>query len=268
MIRKHRGNSRAASRILGVALTMLAGFTTFAAIPSKPSPPRLVNDFAGVFSSMETATLERVLTDYSDSTSTQIAVVTANDLEGMSAAEYATRIGLEWQVGSEKFDNGVVILVKPKNAKGSGEVFIAVGYGLEGAIPDARAKGIIDRIMIPRFMENDYFGAVAGACEAIMKLANGEGFEAEVEDDVIAAIALLITVLIFTALIVFLIIKGGDGNGNYGGNGGGGRRTIYVGPTIRGGGFGGFSGGSSGGFGGFGGFGGGSFGGGGAGGRW
>lgn len=250
-----------------MALTMLAGFTTFAAIPSKPSPPRLVNDFAGVFSSIETATLERVLTDYSDSTSTQIAVVTANDLEGMSAAEYATRIGLEWQVGSEKFDNGVVILVKPKNAKGSGEVFIAVGYGLEGAIPDARAKGIIDRIMIPRFMENDYFGAVAGACEAIMKLASGEGFEAEEEDYILAAIAVLI-ILIFTALIVFLIKNGDSGNGNYGGNGGGGRRTIYVGPTIRGGSFGGFSGGSSGGFGGFGGFGGGSFGGGGAGGRW
>ena len=252
-------------RSISAALTMLICVTASASVPSKPTPPRLVNDLAGVFQPMETATLERVLTDYNDSTSTQIAVVTVDDLNGMAAAEYATRIGLEWQVGSEKFDNGVVILVKPKNSNGSGEVFIAVGYGLEGAIPDAKAKSIIDRIMIPRFIENDYFSGVAGACVAIMKLASGEGFEAEEEDDLIAAIAALITVLIFTALIVFLIIKGGNGNGNYGGNGGGGRRTIYVGPTIRGGSFGGFSGGSSGGFGGFGG---GSFGGGGAGGRW
>lgn len=257
-------HSLAALKLFSTAIAVFICLTAAAGIPSKPSPPRLVNDFAGIFSAQETEALENTLTNYDDSTSTQIAVVTAEDLDGMSAAEYATRIGLEWQVGSKKFDNGVVILVKPKNAKGSGEVFIAVGYGLEGAIPDAKAKSIIDRIMIPRFIENDYFSGVAGACVAIMKLASGEGFEAE-EDDLIGAIAALITLLIFTALIVFLIIKGGNGNGNYGGNGGGGRRTIYVGPTIRGGSFGGFSGGSSGGFGGFGG---GSFGGGGAGGRW
>lgn len=253
-------------RCLSTALAMLFCITALAAIPSKPSPPRLVNDLAGVFQPMESATLERVLTDYNDSTSTQIAVVTVNDLEGMAAAEYATRIGLEWQVGSEKFDNGVVILVKPKNSNGSGEVFIAVGYGLEGAIPDARAKAIIDRIMIPRFIENDYFGAVAGACDAIMKLASGEGFKAEEdEDDLLAAVIALITILIFTVLIVYLVKNGDSGTGNFGGNGGGGTRTIYLGPTMRGGSFGGFGGRSSGGFGGFGG---GSFGGGGAGGRW
>lgn len=262
---RHMWHSLAALKLFSTAIAVFICLTAAAGIPSKPSPPRLVNDFAGIFSAQETEALENTLTNYDDSTSTQIAVVTAEDLDGMSAAEYATRIGLEWQVGSEKFDNGVVILVKPKNAKGSGEVFIAVGYGLEGAIPDAKAKSIIDRIMIPRFIENDYFSGVAGACVAIMKSASGEGFEAEEEDDLIGAIAALITLLIFTALIVFLIIKGGNGNGNYGGNGGGGRRTIYIGPTIRGGSFGGFSGGSSGGFGGFGG---GSFGGGGAGGRW
>ena len=264
MIRKNIGKSRAALRSISAALTMLICSTAFAGIPPKPTPPRLVNDLAGVFQPMETATLERVLTDYNDSTSTQIAVVTVNDLEGMAAAEYATRIGLEWQVGSEKFDNGVVILVKPKNSNGSGEVFIAVGYGLEGAIPDARAKAIIDKIMIPRFIENDYFGAVAGACDAIMKLASGEGFEAEEEDDALADFIAIITFIIIVILVIYIAKNGDTGSGNNSSNGGG-RRTIYVGPTVRGGNFGGFSGGSSGGFGGFGG---GSFGGGGAGGRW
>ena len=190
--------------------------------------------------------------------------MTVDDLNGMAAAEYATRIGLEWQVGSEKFDNGVVILVKPKNSNGSGEVFIAVGYGLEGAIPDARAKAIIDRIMIPNFVENDYFGAVAGACDAIMKLASGEGFEAEEEDDALSDFIAIITFIIIVILVIYIAKNGDTGSGNNSNNGGG-RRTIYVGPTVRGGNFGGFSGGSSGGFGGFGG---GSFGGGGAGGRW
>lgn len=264
MMLKIRGKIRAALRYFSAALAMLVCITTFAAIPSRPSPPRLVNDFAGVFSPANTLTLENVLRDYSDSTSTQIAVVTINDLEGMAAAEYATRIGLDWQVGSEKFDNGVVVLVKPKNQKGSGEVFIAVGYGLEGAIPDARAKAIIDKIMIPRFIENDYFGAVAGACEAIMKLASGEGFEAEEEDDLAASIIAIIIIIIMAIIIVYVSKNGDSGSTNNSGNGGG-RRTIYIGPSGGGGNYGGFGGGSSGGFGGFGG---GSFGGGGAGGRW
>ena len=261
---RHMWHSLAALKLFSTAIAVFICLTAAAGIPSKPSPPRLVNDFAGIFSAQETEALENTLTNYDDSTSTQIAVVTAEDLDGMSAAEYATRIGLEWQVGSEKFDNGVVILVKPKNSNGSGEVFIAVGYGLEGAIPDARAKAIIDRIMIPNFVENDYFGAVAGACDAIMKLASGEGFEAEEEDDALAGFIAIITFIIIVILVLYIAKNGDTGSGNNSSNGGG-RRTIYVGPTIRGGSFGGFSGGSSGGFGGFGG---GSFGGGGAGGRW
>ena len=151
--------------ILSAVTAVLFSCAEAYAIPAKPSPARLVNDFAGVFSSSQTATLEEALVAYDDSTSTQIAVVTVDDLEGYQAAEYATRIGLEWQVGSERFDNGVVILVKPKTRRESGEVFIAVGYGLEGAIPDARARSIINSIMIPRFIEDDYYGAVAGACK-------------------------------------------------------------------------------------------------------
>lgn len=255
-----------ALKMFSAAIVMLLWCTGTYAIPAKPSPERLVNDFAGVFTSAQTATLENTLVAYSDSTSTQIAIVTTTDLEGYQAAEYATRIGLEWQVGSEHFDNGVVILVKPKTGRESGEVFIAVGYGLEGAIPDAIAKNIINNIMIPRFIEDDYYGAVAGACSAIMRLASGEGFEAEEEDDTLAIIIAMVIIIGLTILLIAMA-KNGNGTGNSGGRGSG--RTIYMGPTMHGG-FGGstFGGSSGGGFGGFGGFGGGSFGGGGAGGRW
>ena len=100
------------------------------AIPSRPSPARLVNDLAGLFTDQQETELERMLVAFDDSTSNQIAVVTVNDLEGYEASEYATRIGIDWGVGSEKFDNGIVILVKPKTSS-AGQVFIAVGYGLE-----------------------------------------------------------------------------------------------------------------------------------------
>ena len=190
----------------------------------------------------------------------------------MSASEYAIRTGLEWGVGSEKFDNGIVILVKPKTST-PGEVFIAVGYGLEGAIPDAYAKRIVTNLMIPHFKENDYFGGVSEACGMLMKLASGEISEAtdglDEEDDIIMIMAFLV-VLTIILLILAIAMK----NGNNGRGSGGSRYddVFTTGPIIIRGGnsFGGSSsgGGFGGGFGGFGGFGGGSFGGGGAGGSW
>ncbi len=244
------------------------------AIPVRPQPERLVNDLAGLFTQAQIAALENELVAFDDSTSNQIAVVTVMDLEGYDSAEYATRIGLEWGVGSSKFDNGVVILVKPKTST-SGEVFIAVGYGLEGAIPDAYAKRIINNEMIPHFMENDYFGGVAAACDILMKLASGEISAARENEEGIDPIVII---FLFIALIIIFVILSRNDKNNRGNNNRGNRgRRIYIDPIDLGGwggptrgGFGGGSFGGGGGFGGggFGGFGGGSFGGGGAGGKW
>lgn len=253
----------AALKAFGAAFALFLCFT-LSAIPAKPDPPRLVNDLAGLFTAQQCDELEQRLVAYNDSTSTQIVVVTVLDLEGQESSAYATEIGIEWQVGSEKFDNGIIILVKPKTETESGDVFIAVGYGLEGAIPDARAKSIIDKIMIPKFIENDYYGAVTGACEAIIKMADGEGFVAGVDSDPgEGGMSIFLSVFII-ALVLYIIFgtkKKGNGPGSSSGTRG--RTGTYV-PPITPGGFGGSSGSS----GGFGGFGGGSFGGGGAGGKW
>lgn len=258
--------------IATAALCVLAAFfisIPAGAIPDRPEPARLVNDMAGLFGASQTAELENMLVAFDDSTSNQIAVVTVTDLEGYDPAEYATRIGLNWGVGSSEFNNGVVVLVKPKTAGSGGKVFIAIGYGLEGAIPDAYAKRIINNEMIPHFMENDYFGGVLSACRTLMKLASGEisePREEEFSEDDIAAIAMSLLLIVIIILAVIVLSKGGGSNS---GNGG---RRIYTGPIITSGhNYGGWSSGGSfgGGFrGGFGGFGGGSFGGGGAGGSW
>lgn len=243
------------------------------AIPSRPVPQRLVNDYADIFTWEEESRLERALTAFDDSTSNQIAVVTVTDLEGYDPAEYAVRIGLDWKVGSEEFDNGVVVLVKPKTDDSDGQVFIAVGYGLEGAIPDAYAKRIIEDEMIPHFRENDYFAGTAQACVTLMQLASGEISEPRggIPDDDIGG---LIAVFVIFAMIVFVLLIVG-GKNNHGGRGGN-RQEIdaadVIGTILTYGSLIGRSGGgrSHGGFGGggFGGFGGGSFGGGGAGGSW
>ena len=146
----------------------------------------------------------------------------------------------------------------------AGQVFIAVGYGLEGAIPDAYAKRIIDNELIPSFMLGDYYTGVESACQVLMKLASGEISDPGESDEVSEVLSLIMFISLIGLIIILLLIFS-NSHGNHGGSGGNGGRSIYIGPVITtgrsyGGGF------SSGG--GFGGFGGGSFGGGGAGGSW
>ena len=196
------------------------------AIPDRPYPPQLVNDFAGILSRAQEIALERKLTAFSDSTSNQIAVVTVSDLEGYSAAEYGTEIGIAWQVGSAKFDNGIVVLVKPKTSGSPGQVNISVGYGLEGAIPDSYCKRIIETEMIPRFRENDYFGGTAAACIVLMQLASGEISEPRdnSSDNVAGNIAKLVLGILVTLIIFTILFAGRKGNNNNNGKRGG-RRT-------------------------------------------
>ena len=253
------------SKYILLTFSLLLSVVSYA-IPQRPDPPRLVNDFADVFTREQEAKLEQMLVAFDDTTSNQIAVVTVNDLEGYAPYEYTTRIGLEWRVGTERFDNGIVLLIKPKTFGSAGQVYIAVGYGLESAIPDAYAKRIVDNELIPYFKDGDYYAGVMSACEVLMKLASGEISDPDELDEDPGVLSIIIC---FLCLVVIISLIIGGSNDNHRGSGGNGGRTIYMGPIITTGRSygGGFS--SGGGFGGgFGGFGGGSFGGGGAGGSW
>src|SRR5580704_9106897 len=76
--------------------------------PERPNPPRLVNDLASLLSSEQNEALERKLDAYNDSTSTQIAVVIVNSLNGTEKAQYATELGQKWGIGAKHKDNGVL----------------------------------------------------------------------------------------------------------------------------------------------------------------
>lgn len=201
--------------------------------------------------------IEQRLEDFYHQTSNQICIVIVDDLYGMDASSLAFAIGNTWKVGSEKFNNGIVILIKPTGGAGNRDLFIATGYGLEGAIPDLTTKAIHENEMMPRMKEGDYYGALVAAIDALEKAAKGE-YDVEVKrgrGDLFKDHPwVLVIVIIFILIILFGKNKGG---GSYGG--GGGYRGGYIGGSS-------WSSGSSGG--GFGGFGGGSFGGGGSGGKW
>ena len=253
-----------------------------AQVPPRPQPQRLVNDLADIFSSSQEERMEQALVAFADSTSNQIAVVSVPDLYGMDKAQLAFQIGEEWGVGQQKFDNGVVILVKPKVGNSRGEVFIATGYGLEGVLTDAVCRRIIEQYMIPAFQANDYYAGVENALNVILPLAAGEISTDEFasgdgSESVIASVFFLLFIF-----IIFVALFKSGGNNRPQNMGGGNRKGLSAADLImlsilsnnsnsRGSdGWGGSSGGLGGGFGGggFGGFGGGGFGGGGAGGSW
>ena len=157
--------------ILGLCL----GFHAFAKDDCFPSGShRLVNDYVGILNSHELNQLENKLVQYSNSTSTQIAIVIVRDLCGYDRASYTYTLADKWGVGQKGKDNGVMIMVKPTGGQGERGAFIATGYGLEGVIPDAVAKRIVENEMIPRFKENDFYGGLDAASDVIMKLAGKE----------------------------------------------------------------------------------------------
>ena len=263
-------------RISGLFIFLFAVLTcTAQQIPSRPSPPRLVNDFTNTLTKAQENSLEHKLTAYNDTTSTQIAVVFVNDLQGTTAADFAYQLGEKWGVGT-KDNNGIVILVKPKNET-KGEVFISVGYGLEPYVPDAIAKRIIENEMIPAFKNNDYYSGVNDAINIIIGLASGAFTAEEYSDEGAEIFILVFFIVMMVVMIVFITFAGKVGktyssqrddssiwkalfwasvfsNSN--------RHNHHNHWNDFSGGSGGFGGGS------FGGFGGGSFGGGGAGGSW
>lgn len=238
-------------------------------------PKRLVSDNANLLSKKEINYLERKLVDYNDSTSTQIAILIVENLQGYDIVDFAQRVGQKWGVGQKGKDNGVIIILVPKSAEVKGEINIDVGYGLEPIIPDITSKQIIENEMIPRFKNNDYFGGLDAGTDVIMSLASGH-FSADSygKGGNGGGLGFLVPIII---LIIVISMINRNKRGQYTA---GGKSSMpfwtavmlgsMLGSSHRGS-FGDFksgSGGFGGGGGGFGGFGGGSFGGGGASGSW
>jgi uncharacterized protein len=252
-------------------------------IPEPPHPPRLVNDLAHVLTAGQANRLEFELDTFARSTTTQIVVVTVPSLGGYDIADYSFKLGEKWGIGQKGKNNGVIIVFKPKTEREPGRAFVAVGYGLEGVIPDATANRIVDREMIPHFKDGDIYGGLLQGCKVIMSLAGKEFTAQEYEEKSDEAGGLI---AVFVLFIIFMIVISiatksrnknftiGDSKGSLPfwllmsmlNNSGRSNNKDWDDFTRGSGGFRGF-GGSSGG-GGFGGFGGGSFGGGGAGGSW
>jgi len=258
--------------IVPVLFLLFWGSADAQEFPVKPVPPRLVNDFAGMLTSGEINALETKLVAFNDSTSTQIAIVTVNDLHGYDVADYAQRLAENWGIGQKGIDNGILILVKTKTSDSQGKIAIENGYGLEGVIPDMICGEIVDYEIIPAFRNGNFYGGLDKATNTLMALARGEFPANKYKKGKVTKTGGVGTIIfIIVILIILMASRNKGGNNRHISNKG---LPLWLllsmmnsGRGSHSGSWGGFSGGG-GGSGGFGGFGGGSFGGGGASGSW
>jgi uncharacterized protein len=243
------------------------GFAQFD-IPKKPDFQTSVYDYANVLSATEKKQLEEKLIRYSDSTSTQIVVITIESLKGEDIGILTPKWGQTWGIGgSEQNDNGVIILL----AKAERKIWISAGYGLEDRLTAGIGGEITRNIIIPEFKAGSYYIGLDKGTDAIIDVFKGK-YKGERKKNKKDKFPIL-PFIIIAVVILFLISRNNKNGGNSGNSGSGPSLldVIILSSLGRSGG-GGFGGGSSGGGfggGGFGGgFGGGGFSGGGSGGDW
>lgn len=232
------------------------------------APPNHFNDYAGIVAPETARRLNAELAQFERDTSNQIVVAIYPKLQSDSSVEdYAVRVAQQWGVGTKERKNGAVLFF----FMASHDIRIVTGYGLEGALPDALCKRIIEDEIVPRFRRGDFTGGTAAGVHAMMAAARGEyrgsgrtaregrgGQNGGVVGGLMAFVVMIIVVIsaIANRRRNVLYHRGG-------------RRSVWINPGGPWGGWGGGGGGSS--WGGGGGTfsgGGGSFGGGGAGGKW
>lgn len=136
-----------------------------------------VNDYAQVLTSDQKAQLDTDLQQFYESTSNQVVVAIIPNLGGQDIESYANDLFRLWGVGEKTKNNGVLLLI----AMSEHRLRIEVGYGLEGAIPDALAGRIINNTIAPHFKTSDYYGGISAGVQAIEQAARGEYHDSPVQ---------------------------------------------------------------------------------------
>jgi uncharacterized protein len=129
-----------------------------------------VTDLTGTLQPGQQAALEQTLQAFENSKGSQIAVLIVPTTQPETIEQYAIRVADSWKLGRKGVDDGVLFLV----ARNDRKLRVEVGYGLEGAIPDAVAKRIISEVIAPHFKQDDYFGGIQAGVDRIIRVVEGE----------------------------------------------------------------------------------------------
>jgi uncharacterized protein len=163
-------------------LPFAAALLVLCALPARaadvPFLSGRVVDNAEILDAATRASVTEKLKAHEQKTGNQIAVLTVPTIGSDSIEEYATRVFEGWQLGEKGKDNGVLVVVAPKDRK----MRIEVGYGLEGTLTDVAASRIIRNVMTPAFKDSDFDKGVSAGVDAIVGQLEGTHDAAKLAD--------------------------------------------------------------------------------------
>ena len=162
-----RGPLLAGLLALFVSAFQPAQAQALAAVPALKAP---VTDLTGTLTPDQAAALDAKLRAFAQARGSQVAVLIVPTTRPEEIEQYSIRVVEQWQIGRKKVDDGVLVLV----ARDDRRVRIEVGYGLEGALPDATANRIITQDIVPSFKRGDYYGGINTGVDRVMRVIEGE----------------------------------------------------------------------------------------------
>jgi uncharacterized protein len=157
---------------LAAALFIFA-FAVAAQVPV-PALTVRVTDQTGTLTAEQRTALEERLAAFESRKGSQIAVLIVSSTQPEAIEQFAIRVAEQWKVGRKGADDGAILVVAVKDRA----LRIEVGYGLEGALPDAVAKRIIAEDIVPHFKQNDFYGGINAGVSRMISVVEGEALPA------------------------------------------------------------------------------------------
>ena len=147
-------------------------FSAFVALAQVAVPPLTarVTDLTNTLTPEQRTALEQRLATFEARKGSQIAVLLVPTTQPETIEQFGIRVAEQWKVGRKSIDDGAILVAAMKDRA----VRIEVGYGLEGAMPDAVAKRIVEEYIVPRFKQGDFYGGIDAALTRMMSVIEGE----------------------------------------------------------------------------------------------
>lgn len=220
--------------LCGVLLCLLSVMTVGAVeVDLSPTERFFVNDYADALSSQDEDAIYAMGVQLYQKTGAQVVAVAVPTLDDADIDEYGVALGRAWGIGDEEKNTGILLILATEDR----EVGISVGYGLEGAVTDAKSGMLLDNYALPYFAEDDFSTGMRETYKALVNevyiefgMEPEEGYVPveELSDDVPGSVGIIILVVTIVFLLIFgrgrlpffLFFGGGHHRGNYGGFGG------------------------------------------------
>jgi uncharacterized protein len=167
-----------------------------------PELNRPIIDQVGILSKEEIDVLEKKILNFEKAKGSQIAVLIVDSTQPESIEEYSIRVVEKWKLGRKNIDDGVLFLIAYNDRK----MRLEIGYGLEGVIPDAKAKQILDDYVKPYFKKGEFYKGIYTCIDILIKLIQKEPLPEPKQDKDGTDVGGLIMTYIFAFIFHFIPI--------------------------------------------------------------